>query len=184
MDSALEPDLTHEDGDALAQALGVALEAAGGAPVQHLQTHLSHLLLTPAHAYKLKKPLRLPFADFSTRAARRHFCNEELRLNQRLAPQLYLDVLPVLGSVRQPRIGSAHEAGAAIDWVLRMRRFAPGSELDALVRAGQLQGGELDAFAARLARFHAQAPPVPGREQAIHHVEAFGTRRPVGRGDV
>ncbi len=126
MDSALEPDLTHEDGDALAQALGAALEAAGGAPVQHLQTHLSHLLLTPAHAYKLKKPLRLPFADFSTRAARRHFCNEELRLNQRLAPLLYLDVLPVLGSVRQPRIGTAQEAGAAIDWVLRMRRFAPG----------------------------------------------------------
>jgi len=158
MDSALEPDLTHEDRDALAQALGAALEAAGDAPVQHLQTHLSHLLLTPTYAYKLKKPLRLPFADFSTLAARRHFCNEELRLNQRLAPRLYLDVLPVLGSVRQPRIGTAQEAGAAIDWVLRMRRFAPGSELDALVRAGQLQGGELDAFAARLARFHAQAP--------------------------
>jgi len=150
--------LTHEDRDALAQALGAALEAAGDAPVQHLQTHLSHLLLTPTYAYKLKKPLRLPFADFSTLAARRHFCNEELRLNQRLAPRLYLDVLPVLGSVRQPRIGTAQEAGAAIDWVLRMRRFAPGSELDALVRAGQLQGGELDAFAARLARFHAQAP--------------------------
>ncbi len=158
MDSALEPDLTHEDGDALAQALGAALEAAGDAPVQHLQTHLSHLLLTPTYAYKLKKPLRLPFADFSTLAARRHFCNEELRLNQRLAPQLYLDVLPVLGSVRQPRIGSAHQAGAAIDWVLRMRRFPQGSELDALVRAGQLQGFELDAFAARLAHFHAQAP--------------------------
>ncbi|MCA0439349.1 MAG: AAA family ATPase [Proteobacteria bacterium] len=142
----------------MAQALGAALEAAGDAPVQHLQTHLSHLLLTPTYAYKLKKPLRLPFADFSTLAARRHFCNEELRLNQRLAPRLYLDVLPVLGSVRQPRIGTAQEAGAAIDWVLRMRRFAPGSELDALVRAGQLQGGELDAFAARLARFHAQAP--------------------------
>ena len=158
MDIAPEPDLNLEQGDALAQALCAALGVAEGAPAEHLQTHLSHLLLTPSHAYKLKKPLRLPFADFSTLAARRHFCDEELRLNQRLAPRLYLDVLPVLGTVHSPRLGGAQEAGAAIDWVLRMRRFPAGSELDALVRAGAVQGAELDAFAERLARFHAQAP--------------------------
>ncbi len=158
MGSALEADLTQENSEALAQALCLALGAAEGAPVEHLQTHLSHLLLTPSHAYKLKKPLCLPFADFSTLAARRHFCSEELRLNQRLAPALYLDILPVLGSVQQPRIGRAQDAGGAIDWVLRMRRFPAGSELDALVRAGQVQGAQLDAFAERLAHFHAQAP--------------------------
>ena len=76
MDIAPEPDLNLEQGDALAQALCAALGVAEGAPAEHLQTHLSHLLLTPSHAYKLKKPLRLPFADFSTLAARRHFCNE------------------------------------------------------------------------------------------------------------
>ena len=128
MGTALEADLAQENSEALAQALCLALGAAEGAPVEHLQTHLSHLLLTPSHAYKLKKPLCLPFADFSTLAARRHFCSEELRLNQRLAPALYLDILPVLGSVQQPRIGTAQDAGAAIDWVLRMRRFPAGSE--------------------------------------------------------
>ncbi|HQQ71765.1 MAG TPA: AAA family ATPase, partial [Alicycliphilus sp.] len=153
--------MTPEQGQTLAQALGAVLQAAEGAPVLHLQTHMSHLLLTPTHAYKLKKPLRLPFADFSTLAARRHFCAEELRLNQRLAPQLYLDVLPVLGSVQRPRLGGAHEAPAAIDWVLRMRRFPAGSELDALVRSGSVQGPELDAFAERLAQFHAQASVAP-----------------------
>ncbi|MBS0506338.1 MAG: AAA family ATPase [Proteobacteria bacterium] len=161
MGTALEPDLTPEQGQTLAQGLCAALQAAEGGPVQHLQTHLSHLLLTPSHAYKLKKPLRLPFADFSTLALRRHFCAEELRLNQRLAPRLYLDMLPVLGSVQRPRLGRAQDAPAAIDWVLRMRRFAAGSELDALLRAGRVQGQELDAFALRLAQFHAQAPVAP-----------------------
>lgn len=153
--------IEKDDGTTLATALCEALRAAEGGPVQHLETHLSHLLLTPAHAYKLKKPLHLPFADFRTLAARRHFCAEELRLNQRLAPALYLDMLPVLGSARHPRLGTAQEADAAIDWVLRMRRFPAGSELDALVRAGALAPAELDAFAERLARFHAQAPGAP-----------------------
>ena len=80
--------IEKDDGTTLATALCEALRAAEGGPVQHLETHLSHLLLTPAHAYKLKKPLHLPFADFRTLAARRHFCAEELRLNQRLAPAL------------------------------------------------------------------------------------------------
>ena len=153
--------MNQDDGAELAKALCQALGAAEGGPVQHLQTHLSHLLLTPTHAYKLKKPLRLPFADFSTLAARQHFCAEELRLNQRLAPSLYLDMLPVLGSAQHPRIGVAHEAHAAIDWVLRMRRFPAGSELDALLRAGTLMAEEVDAFAERMARFHADAPVAP-----------------------
>ncbi|MBS0468375.1 MAG: AAA family ATPase [Proteobacteria bacterium] len=142
----------------MVQALGAFLQATERGPVQHLQTHLSHLLLTPLHAYKLKKPLKLPFADFSTLAARRHFCAEELRLNQRLAPALYLDTVPVVGSVHSPRLGRVQEAAAAIDWALRMRRFPSGSELDTLVPAGQLLPAELDAFAASLAQFHARAP--------------------------
>ncbi|WP_367065846.1 AAA family ATPase [Oryzisolibacter sp. LB2S] len=151
-------------GNDLATALAEALQQAEGGPVQHLQTHLSHLLLTPRHAYKLKKPLCLPFADFSTLAARRHFCAEELRLNQRLAPALYLDMLPVLGGAQGPRLGQAGDEGdegEAIDWVLRMRRFPAGSELDTLVSAGRLAPEALDAFAERLARFHAEAPVAP-----------------------
>ena len=145
----------------LAAALCRALGVAEGGPVEHVQTHLSHLLLTPTHAYKLKKPLHLPFADFRTLQARRHFCGEELRLNQRLAPMLYRDILPVVGSAKAPRLGSVGEAGNAIDWVLRMRRFPAGSEADALVRAGALLPAQVDAFAVHLARFHDGAPVAP-----------------------
>ncbi|MCO5105415.1 MAG: AAA family ATPase [Burkholderiaceae bacterium] len=147
-----------QDEATLANHLALVLQQAGG-PVAHVQTHLSHILLTPGHAYKLKKSICLPFADFSSVAARRHFCEEELRLNQRLAASLYLDVLPVLGSVQAPRLGAPGEAAdSAIDWVVHMRRFASASEADALVRRGALQAPELQRFAKRLAQFHAACP--------------------------
>lgn len=160
--------LVHADeGAALAQGLRQWLQAREGGTVELVETHLSRLLLTRDWAYKLKKPLQLPFADFRAVAARRHFCEEELRLNRRLAPALYVDVLPVLGGAQAPRLGAADgadagaDAGAAIDWVLRMRRFPAGSELDALVAAGALEPAQVDTFAARLAHFHAQAPVAP-----------------------
>ena len=139
----------------LVEALRRLLARYAGGPVELVETHISCILLTPAEAYKLKKPLRLPFADFSTPAARRHFCEEELRLNRRFAPALYLDVLPVCGSVEAPRLGGD---GEAIDWVLRMRRFPAGSEFDALARSGALAALDVDRFAHRLARFQAEAP--------------------------
>ncbi|MGP1629840.1 MAG: AAA family ATPase, partial [Giesbergeria sp.] len=153
--------MTFEDhaDDALVKSLVLMLHQQGAAPVEHVQTHISHLLLTPGHAYKLKKPVCLPFADFSSVAARRRFCEEELRLNQRLAPSLYVEVLPVLGSVQAPRLGAPGEAAdSAIDWVVHMRRFATGSEADALVRHGALQGAEVAQFAQQLAHFHAACP--------------------------
>src|SRR5213079_1741999 len=70
-----------------------------------LETHISYVLLTGRFAYKLKKAVDFGFLDFTTLAARRHFCEEELRLNRRLAPALYLDVVPITGSVDSPRIG-------------------------------------------------------------------------------
>ena len=149
------------DGD-LPQNLLYMLQQRDGAPVAHVQTHISHILLTPGHAYKLKKPVHLPFADFRSVAARRHFCEEELRLNQRLAPALYLNVLPVLGSVQMPRLGTAGEAtDSAIDWVVHMRRFASGCEAHALLKSGALQAAELEAFARQLGQFHAACPVAP-----------------------
>ena len=150
--------VNHAD-DALLSGLVPMLQQRDGLPVAHVQTHISHILLTPAHAYKLKRPVRLPFADFSSVAARRHFCEEELRLNWRLAPSLYLEVLPVLGSVQAPRLGAPNEAvDGAIDWVVHMRRFPSGSEADALVRSGALHAAELERFARQLAHFHSACP--------------------------
>ncbi len=64
-------------------------------PIQLLQTHISFVLLTGEYAYKVKKPMNFGFLDFSTLAKREFFCQEEIRLNQRLAPELYLAVIPI-----------------------------------------------------------------------------------------
>ena len=74
-------------------ALQASLTASDGEPATLVETHISWLLLGRSTAYKLKKPLKLPFLDATTLAARRGFCDEELRLNRRLAPSLYLDVV-------------------------------------------------------------------------------------------
>ena len=69
-----------------------------------VETHISWVLLTGQFAYKVKKPVVFPFLDFSTLGRRQHFCDEELRLNRRMAPELYLDVVPITGSAESPRI--------------------------------------------------------------------------------
>src|SRR5215467_16355971 len=69
-----------------------------------LQTHISWIVLTGPYAYKVKKPVNLGFVDFSTLARRHFFCQEELRLNRRLAPQLYLEVVAIYGTPEQPRM--------------------------------------------------------------------------------
>ncbi|HEY0675216.1 MAG TPA: hypothetical protein VGD25_03310, partial [Immundisolibacter sp.] len=74
-------------------------------PVRIIETHISAVLLAGERAYKLKKPVDLGFVDFTTLRRRRHFCHEELRLNRRLAPDLYLSVLPITGSAIAPRLG-------------------------------------------------------------------------------
>lgn len=66
--------------------------------IERIETHISTVLLTGRYAYKIKKPLSLGFLDFSTITARRHFCEEELRLNRRLAPEMYLEVVAICGN--------------------------------------------------------------------------------------
>ncbi|RYF16534.1 MAG: hypothetical protein EOO30_10560 [Comamonadaceae bacterium] len=128
-----------------------------------VETHISWILLTPALAYKLKKPVHLPFVDYSTLERRRHFCEEEVRLNQRLAPALYLGVSRVTGTPDAPSIDGP---GETLDWAVRMRRFPPGALFSERVAAGTLTAASVARFAARLAHFHAGAPrlqsPAPG----------------------
>ena len=131
------------------------------APVERVDTHISNVLLVGEHAYKLKKPLRLPFLDFSTPELRRRFCAEELRINQRTAPNVYLEVLPVVGSVESPTLGAPTQTDQAIDWVLHMRRFTANSVFDELAKTHQLQAEQLDALAAHLATFHQTLPALP-----------------------
>lgn len=139
----------------LAQALRARLQADTGKPVTLEETHISWILLTERLVYKLKKPVRLPFVDFSTLALRKHFCEEEVRLNQRLAPSLYLGVTPVTGTMQAPHIGGA---GEPIDYAVCMQRFLPGALLSELLAAGALLPEHLDRLARRLADFHRDAP--------------------------
>ena len=150
----------------LIQALRAYLQADTGQPVTLVETHISWVLLAGRLAYKLKKPVRLPFVDFSTLALRRHFCHEELRLNSRLAPALYLGVLPVYGTPQAPLIGTLHDnnteegrgAGKPIDYLVCMQRFAPNALLSEQLAAGSLRPQHLDGLALRLADFHRAAP--------------------------
>lgn len=137
-----------------------------------IETHISSLVLAGGHVYKLCKPLKLDFLDFSTPALRRANGLAELRLNQRTAPQIYLDVLPLIDTPEAPRIGSACDTARAFDWLLRMRRFEQGALLDAMAREGRLTEAHIDALAARVAAFHGVLPPAPpefGRPAAIRN---------------
>ena len=142
----------------LIDALRQRLQDETGQPVSLVETHISWVLLTELLAYKLKKPVHLPFVDFSTLALRKHFCEEELRLNRRLAPSLYLGVVTVCGTERAPQL---HGPGEPIDYAVCMRRFAPGALLSERLAAGELLPEHLEDLAGRVAAFHEQASIAP-----------------------
>ena len=121
------------------------------AAVTQIETHISHVLLTGEFAYKIKKPLDLGFLDFSTLELRRHACEEEIRLNRRLAPDIYIGVVPITGTPGQPHINGA---GEAFEYAVKMRQFPPDATLDRLDEQGQLGARHIEAIALKLARFH------------------------------
>jgi aminoglycoside phosphotransferase family enzyme/predicted kinase len=125
---------------------------------ERIETHISSVVLAGPYALKLKKPLRLDFLDFSTAALRRHSCDEELRINRRTAPQLYLRVVALTGSPQQPRIDGP---GEPFEWGVLMRRFDNTGRLDRLAREQRLCGPQVDALAACIARMHGEEPASP-----------------------
>jgi aminoglycoside phosphotransferase family enzyme/predicted kinase len=130
--------------------------------VRVAETHISWVFLTGKYAYKVKKPLKLPFLDFSSLELRHHFCEEELRLNRRLAPQLYLAVVPIGGDRAALRVG----AEPAIEYAVKMREFPDDARLDRRLTTGALVAEPLREFGARLARFHAEQPALSPRQPA------------------
>lgn len=143
------------------QTLVAALRAAlgqGAAPAELFETHISWVIVAGPAAYKIKKAVRFDFLDFSTLAARRHFCQEELRLNRRLAPQLYLGVAAVTGSAARPQLEGA---GAPIEYAVRMRAFAQDALWSRRIERHLLAAPEIDELAGQLATFHLQAARAP-----------------------
>ena len=132
------------------------------ASVERIDTHVSTVLLAGDFAYKLRKPVTLGFLDFSTLERRRRDCEEELRLNRRTAPELYLDVVAVTGTPEGPRIGeSSPAAEPAIDYAVRMRRFDPEQTFDRLAARHLLTFEQVDRIAAAVARLHRTAERAP-----------------------
>ena len=119
--------------------------------VEKIETHISHLFLVGTHVFKIKKAVNLGFLDFSTLERRRFYCLEELRLNRRLAPALYLDVVPITGSHEHPRLGGP---GVPIEFAVKMRRFAQNDLLDAMLARNLLTPHQMDRLAEKIADFH------------------------------
>ena len=152
----------------LVQALACSIgSSSGSTAAEVIETHISYVLLTGEYAYKIKKAVAFGFLDFTTLAARRFFCEQELRLNRRLAPALYLDVVPITGGVDAPQLGGS---GAPLEYAVKMREF-PQSELASVLLAhGELGAADIDALAEKVAVFHS----------AIDRAEASG---PLGTPD-
>ncbi|MDZ8107346.1 MAG: AAA family ATPase [Nostoc sp. DedQUE12a] len=122
--------------------------------IQLIQTHISYVLLTGDYAYKLKKPINFGFLDFSTLEKRQHFCQEELRLNQRGAGELYLEVLPITLVGEQYQLGGT---GEVAEYVLKMRQFPQEALLSTLFEQGKLNETHLDELGRVVAQYHAKA---------------------------
>lgn len=136
-------------------ALQRALAAATGRAVRRVETHISWVLLDGRDAWKIKKPVRLDFVDFGTRASRRRACEDELRLNLRLAPSIYLDVVAIRGTPQAPTFAGD---GPEIDCAVRMREFPADALLSRRLAEGRLDAATIDALASRLGIFHRDAP--------------------------
>lgn len=125
------------------------------AGVSLIETHISFVLLTGAYAYKIKKAVDLGFVDYTGLERRRFFCGEELRLNRRLAPRLYLDVVAIAGTPGEPRLEGI---GEAIEHAVKMAEFDQATLLDRRLERGELAVEDVDALAAAVAAFHAGIP--------------------------
>lgn len=147
-------------------ALRASLQREGSGTVRLVETHISWVLLTDRLAYKMKKPVHLPFLDFESLAARRHFCAEELRLNRRLSPWLYIGLVDICEGSQGPRLGGP---GNVVDVAVAMRRFPDGALWSERLAAGRLAPTDIDGFAESLAAFHRDAQTAPADSE-------FGSR--------
>lgn len=126
--------------------------------VDVVTTHISWVFLTDREVFKVKRPVDYGFVDYTTPERRRHFCEEEVRLNRRLAPDVYLGVVPVREGPGGPGLTGE---GPVVDYAVHMRRLPEAASAEARLRAGTLTHDQLWAVAATLARFYESVPAAP-----------------------
>ena len=130
-------------------------------PISLIETPISWVLLAGEFAYKIKRPVYYPFVDQRDLERRRHLCQEELRLNQRFAPQLYLEVCPIVADEGRVRVCLGPPGkDKVVEYAVRMRRFDAAEELDRQLADGRIGTEALDAFGRALADIHATLPTV------------------------
>src|SRR5690606_12875986 len=121
-------------------------------PMQFKETHISYVILTEKYAYKIKKPIKTSFLDFSTLELRQYYCQRELELNRRLAASMYLEVLPVRKKGTEFYIGQ--EEGEIVDYTLKMQRMDNRREMDELLKKGEVTEAHIVKIARKISRFH------------------------------
>ena len=124
------------------------------ADVRLIQTHVSWIFLAGEYAYKIKKPVNFGFLDFSTLDRRRFYCQEELRLNRHLCPEIYLDVIKVRAT---PGGAAFHGEGPTLDYAVKMVRLPAERMADRVLTDGELTEADVQRIAATVAAFHHQA---------------------------
>jgi aminoglycoside phosphotransferase family enzyme/predicted kinase len=128
------------------------------APVQMFETHISWVVVTDRFAYKFKKAVQFDFLDFSTLDARHFYCKEEVRLNRRLAPNLYLDVVSITGSEDDPAINGAD---SAFEYAVRMHAFPQQALWSERIKMKSISVAEIDALAEKIGNFHLSVASAP-----------------------
>ncbi len=151
--------------------------------VELIQTHISFVFLTDRFAYKVKKPVDLGFLNFTTLRRRHHYLKEELVLNRRLCPEIYLAVLPIAARPKGLKVGGK---GRAVEYILRMVRMPQERMMDEVADRGELEYGHLDRIIERLVPFYEQAATGPRIDKfgepsliAYNHEENFSETEPL-----
>lgn len=135
--------------------------------VELRETAISWVFLAGARVYKVKKPVVRPFLDYGSLERRRRMCEEEVRLNRRLAPDVYLAVRPIVQAGRRFSLAEPGETHGAVEFAVEMRRLPLDRTMASLLEAGELTEHQVRSVGERLAAFHAEAEPVPLEEAGI-----------------
>ncbi len=159
--ATLDRDAENNSADALARKVSFLRRPESYAPpadnVVTRETHMSWIFMAGERVYKLKKPVRFPYLDFSTLQRRENACRAEYVLNRRLAPDIYLDVVPLTAETRGYAIGGH---GRVADWLVVMRRLKENETLEAGLHGRSVTPAQVDGLGARLETFYSRAPRV------------------------
>lgn len=154
--------MTHALPPLIAALLNPALYPEPAAQVELIETHASWVLVAGDFVYKIKKPINIPFVDYSTLARRRFCCLEELRLNRRYAPELYLGLVEISGAPGAPVLGALNaDTGSGFEYAVKMKRFEEAGRLDHLSRNGKLTPEHIAGLVAAVIHFHNSAAVAP-----------------------